>query len=260
LSRIVELAATEQGTGSPVLVLHGLFGSARNWATIARRLAERHRVFALDLRNHGASSWTETMSYPEMAADVRAFIEGRRLGAVTLVGHSMGGKVAMTLALESPALIERLAVVDIAPVFYPPSLGAYIDAMRGIDLDRTTRRAEVDAELAASVPEDGIRHFLLQNLVHQEGRLRWRPNLAALAASMPAISEFPEFPEGITYDGPTLFIAGERSDYVQPEHRPAIRRLFPKASLLKLRDAGHWIHAERPDAFIATLLPFLEAG
>jgi pimeloyl-ACP methyl ester carboxylesterase len=260
LSRIVQLAATEQGAGSPVLVLHGLFGSARNWATIARRLAERHRVFALDLRNHGASPWTETMSYPEMAADVRAFIEGRGLGPVAIVGHSMGGKVAMVLALESPALVERLVVVDIAPAYYPPVLLSYIEAMRAIDLERTTRRADVDAALAAAVPEEGIRQFLLQNLVHEGGGLRWRLNLATLAVSMPAISEFPEPPEGTVYDGPTLFIAGERSDYVQPAHRAAIRRLFPRASLLKLRDAGHWIHAERPDAFVATLLPFLEGG
>jgi pimeloyl-ACP methyl ester carboxylesterase len=200
------------------------------------------------------------MSYPEMAADVRGFIEGRGLGPVALVGHSMGGKVAMTLALESPALVERLVVVDIAPVRYAPALGAYVEAMRGIDFARATRRAEIDALLAARVPEAGIRQFLLQNLVHEGGGLRWRLNLETLGATIPELSDFPDFSEEAAFAGPTLFIAGARSDYVQPEHRAAIRRLFPKASLVKIRDAGHWIHAERPDAFLETLLPFLDAG
>jgi esterase len=265
VSEIVDLAAIEQGTvgeggGAPVVILHGLFGSARNWGTIARRLAERHRVLALDLRNHGASPWTKSMGYRAMAADLRAFIERRRLAPVALVGHSMGGKVAMTLALETPDLVERLAVADIAPVRYAPALGAYVEAMRGIDFGRATRRAEVDARLAERVPEAGIRQFLLQNLVHEGGGLRWRLNLETLGAAMPELSDFPDFPEGAAYAGPTIFVAGARSDYVQPEHRAAIRRLFPKASLVRLRDAGHWIHAERPDAFLETLLPFLDAG
>ena len=260
MSNIVDLAAAEQGAGPPIVILHGLFGSARNWGAIARRLAEQHRVFALDLRNHGASPWTASMDYAEMAGDVRAFVERRNLGPVALVGHSMGGKVGMVLALQAPALVERLVVVDIAPVRYPPAYLSFVEAMRGVDLDRAARRAEVGARLADGVPDEGVRQFLLQNLVAEEGRLRWRVNLDTLETAMPALSDFPDFPDDAAYEGPTLFVAGARSDYVQPEHRAAIRRLFPKASLVRLRDAGHWIHAERPEEFLDTLLPFLDAG
>lgn len=252
------LAAAEHGSGRPVVILHGLFGSARNWASIAKRLAATHHVYALDLRNHGASPWAETMRYSEMAEDVRAFLRDRGLdGTATLLGHSLGGKVAMVTALRHPDDVARLVVVDVAPVAYPMTLLPYVRAMRTVDLDAMTRRSEVEPALSKAVPDPAVRLFLLQNLVVEDGRLKWRLNLPVIEREMPELSGFPEFPAGTVYTGPTLFVAGERSDYIRPEHRVAIERLFPNAGLATVPDAGHWVHAERPEAFLETLRPFL---
>lgn len=253
---MVALRSLEFGAGRPVVILHGLFGAARNWATVARRLGERRRAVAFDLRNHGGSPWTEAMDYPAMAEDVREAVAG--FGRSAVVGHSMGGKTAMALALLYPGLVERLAVVDIAPVAYQGRGHAdYIRAMRGVDL-AVARRAEVEAQLQAGVPDPALRAFLLQNLVSEDGGgLRWRLNLDGLLAAMPAIMGWPEDLDTRRYDGPTLFLVGETSDYVRPEHHGRIRRLFPRADIRPVPGAGHWPHAERPAAFMAMLEEFL---
>lgn len=253
----VPLAAAEQGTGDPVVILHGLFGSARNWSSIAQRLAMTHHVFALDARNHGASPWDDSMSYGDMAGDVLAFQQQRRLGPMALIGHSMGGKTAMLLALRRPEAVARLVVVDVAPVSYPPALHAFIRAMRAADLDGVTRRAEVDLQLAATVADPAERAFLLQNLVFEAGHARWRLNLPVLERAIDEISAFPVVPAGLNFDGPTLFVAGARSHYVRPEHEPVIRRYFPRASIVTIANAGHWVHAEQPAAFLDVITPFL---
>jgi esterase len=249
------LAAAEQGSGTPVLILHGVFGSARNWATIAKRLAGRHRVIAVDLRNHGDSPHAATMSYAEMADDVLVLIRDRGLEAPAVVGHSMGGKVAMVAALRQPDAVGRLAVIDVAPVAYKGTLRAYADALLGLDIAGPRRRAEIDAQLASSIPEPPIRAFLLHNLVPEGEGFRWRPNLDAIAEAMPAISDFPE--TDAAYDGPALFLRGERSNYLVPGTEPRIKRLFPKARVVMVPDAGHWIHAEQPARLLAELEPFL---
>lgn len=253
------LERLEFGAGRPVVILHGLFGSARNWASIARRLAERRRVVALDLRNHGGSPWTEEMDYPAMAADIRDVLAP--LGRCALVGHSMGGKAAMAAALLYPGLIERLAVVDIAPVAYGGGQhGAYIRAMQAVDLAGVQRRAEVEEALRPGVDDPAIRAFLLQNLEPDEaGGLRWRLNLEVLGRSLPDILGWPELP-GRRYDGPVRVIAGEASGYVRPEHHDTLRGYFPKAEIVTVPGAGHWPHAEQPDAFLRLLQPFLESG
>jgi pimeloyl-ACP methyl ester carboxylesterase len=251
----LSLAVAEQGEGPPVLILHGLFGSARNWATIAKRLAERHRVLAVDLRNHGDSPHAASMRYDEMAEDVLSLIRERGLGAPAIVGHSMGGKVAMVAALLQPESVSWLAVVDVAPVAYRGTLRAYADAMLGLDIAGPARRAAIDAALAGSVPEPGIRAFLLHNLAPDGDGFRWRPNLPAIAAAMEGISSFPDI-QG-SYLGPALFIRGERSDYVVAGYEPRIRRLFPRAQIVTIAQSGHWIHAEQPAAFLAALEPFL---
>lgn len=255
----LELARTEYGeAGAPVVILHGLLGSARNWATIAKRLAETHRVFALDLRNHGSSPWSDVMTFEAMVDDLRTTLERLGLGPAAVVGHSMGGKVAMLLALTHPEQVERLVPVDIAPVRYEHSFEEYIEAMRGVDLARAERRADVDRDLAAQIPDVGVRNFLLQNLVREDDRFAWRPNLDALAAHMDDILGFPD-PGQRRYEGPALFIAGERSHYVRPEHKGEIARLFPHAQITTIAQAGHWIHAEQPQAFLAHLQAFLGA-
>jgi pimeloyl-ACP methyl ester carboxylesterase len=259
----MKLPVTSYGeTGTPVVVMHGLFGSGRNWMTAARRLASGHRVFALDLRNHGSSPHTDTMSYPEMADDVRETIESLGVGPVALVGHSMGGKTAMLTALRYPSVVERLVVVDAAPVAYPPAFVEYARAMRNADLSSVQRRADVDAQLADAVQTPGTRAFLL---ILDDAGARWRPNLPVIEASLPLISGWPSDLEALLYDGPTLFIYdgptlfiyGGKSDYVQQDHRATIASYFPQVQYAEVPEAGHWVHAERLDDFLAVLTPFL---
>jgi esterase len=257
----VQLAATEYGmVGPPVAILHGLFGTGRNWRSIAQQLAARHRVLAFDLRNHGASPWADGMSYGEMVEDLSASLRARGIDHAALLGHSMGGKVAMLAALLHPAEVRRLVVVDIAPAPNPPTLLAHLRAMRAVDLDDITRRSEVDARLTGAIPDDAERAFLLQNLIMDDGKARWRLNLEAIEREFPQILDFPDLPAGTAYQGPALFVAGARSDYIQAAHEPMIRRLFPQARITRIEGAGHWVHAERPQAFLETVAPFLSGA
>ena len=255
----LDLAYDQFGAaGAPVLILHGLLGSARNWTSIARQLAVARRVFALDLRNHGRSPWAEAMSFNAMAGDVAAFIERHELRPATVIGHSLGGKVAMRLALSRPSLVDRLVVVDVAPVAYRHSFAGYIEALRRIDLSALSRRSEADQALQEAIPEPGIRSFLLQNLVQSDAGFGWRINLAALADNMDELMGFPVEPTA-AYRGPTLFLAGGRSDYISPEHRSLIAQLFPQATHAVIEEAGHWVHAERPAEFLRQLQAFADA-
>lgn len=253
----VSLAATEYGDGKPVAILHGLFGAGRNWTAIARRLAADHRVVVLDLRNHGASARADAMDYTEMAKDVRAAMAAHGHRRYALIGHSMGGKVAMTAALQDGAAVERLVVVDVAPVAYTIPYGAYVRAMRGLDLATIARRSDADTRLAVAIPDPAERNFLLQSLVFDAGGPRWQLNLAALEAAMPAIAGFPALPRAMIYDGPALFIAGGKSGYLRPEHEAAVRARFPNARLARIDGAGHWVHVERAEAFLSLTEEFL---
>ena len=256
----IELAANEFGSGPPVAILHGLFGSGRNWRSVAQHLAARHRVLTFDLRNHGASPWADGMSYGDMVEDVRASFRARGIGHAALLGHSMGGKVAMLMALLHPDEVDLLIVVDIAPAANPPNLLAYIRAMRVIDLRGVTRRAEVDTRLVGAVPDPAERAFLLQNLMIDENAARWRLNLEAIERGFPEIVRFPDLPAGTFYRGPALFVAGALSNYIRPEHEPGIRRLFPRARIIRIEGAGHWVHAEQPQAFLQAVGPFLTSA
>jgi len=249
----MDLAVTELGGGPPLLFLHGLLGRARNWLTVGRALADRHSVHLVDLRNHGASPWSAEAGYAAMAADVAGLIEAAAAGPVTLVGHSMGGKVAMTLALTRPELLQRLIVVDIAPIRYASGYDGFIRAMLAANLSPGRRRADVDAELAAAVPDKAMRAFLIQNLDTSGGRLAWQPNLPALLAAMSELMDFPPDLQAGHYRGPVRCLRGERSDYVGPEGEVALRELFPGAEVTTVPGAGHWPHAERPADFLALL-------
>ncbi|MBN9507688.1 MAG: alpha/beta fold hydrolase [Alphaproteobacteria bacterium] len=254
------LHAVERGAGPPVALLHGLFGQAVNFATVQRRLGERFRTLALDLRNHGMSPHAPTMTLAEMAEDVRATLRAHDALPCALVGHSLGGKVAMTAALQAPDAVPRLLVGDIAPVVYGghgAQYERYLAAMAALPLTPGLTRAAAEAALAAAVPDAAVRAFLLQSL--QPGAApRWRINLAGIGASLPEILGWAA-PAGATYAGPTLFLAGARSDYVRPEHRPAIRALFPRARFASLKSAGHWLHADNADGFVAAVEGFLQA-
>ncbi len=257
----MRLNVVEAGEGTPVALLHGLFGAAQNWGTVQKALvAACHRVLALDLRNHGASPHAAAMDYPAMAADVAETLEAAGARPAALVGHSMGGKVAMALALLRPAAATRLVVADIAPVRYASGLDAYVAAMRALPLRPGLTRREADAALAAAVPEAGIRAFLLQNLRFAGDPPRWRLALEEIAAAMPMIADFAGIPEGARYDGPVLVIAGARSGYIRPDHHARFRALFPAAEFATVPGAGHWVHAENPAGFLALVEPFLAAA
>jgi len=244
------------GEGPPLVVLHGLFGHGGNWAAIARRLAETHRVLLVDLRNHGESAHDARMDYPAMAEDVAAVVDGAG-GSAAVVGHSMGGKVAMTLALASPGRVSRLVAVDIAPVAYPPTLRAYAEAMAAVPLRPGMRRAEADAALREAIPDAAERGFLLQNLRLGEGMPSWRCNLPAIIAAMGAISGAPPCAGGALWEGEALFVSGERSGYVEARGRAAALARFPAAAFVVVPGAGHWVHADAPAAFLRAVLPFL---
>ncbi|MBT8457347.1 MAG: alpha/beta fold hydrolase [Rhodobacteraceae bacterium] len=242
----------EDTAAPPLMIAHGLYGSARNWGVIAKRLADSRRVVSVDMRNHGESPMTDTHSYADMAADLGEVIGE---GPWDIVGHSMGGKAAMVLALTQPDKLRKLVVADIAPVGYGHTQVQYIEAMRAVDLAQVETRGDADRQLAPHVPEDGSRAFLLQSL-DVKGR-RWRLNLDVLEREMPGIIGFPEV-DG-QFDGPALFLSGGDSDYVRPEHRDRIRALFPRARFAKIPGAGHWLHAEKPREFEAAIRVFLDA-
>ena len=245
---------SETAPGTPLLIVHGLFGSARNWGVISKRLSDRGPVIAVDQRNHGDSPQTATHSYPDMAADLAEVIATTG-GAADVLGHSMGGKAAMVLALTRPDLVSRLIVADIAPVHYTHSQMPYLRAMRDLDLDGITSRSEADQRLRTTVEDLPTRAFLLQSL--DVARRTWRLNLATLEAEMDKIMGFPEIAG--RYDGPVLFLSGGASDYVRPEHRAGIKALFPQARFVKIPGAGHWLHAEKPREFEAAVRVFLDA-
>jgi esterase len=238
----------------PLLIAHGLFGSARNWGAIARRLADDRRVTLVDMRNHGDSFWSERHDYQSLAADLAAVV-GADHRQMDLLGHSMGGKAAMMLALLHPELVNRLIVADIAPVAYDHSLNHLITAMRGLDLTGLSSRLDANRLLASSVAEDGTRAFLLQSLDLKSVPPRWRLNLDVLEAEMARITGWPDT-QG-RFDGPSLFLTGALSDYVLAEHRATIKALFPAAIMAKIPGAGHWLHAEKPREFEAAIRAFL---
>lgn len=253
----IELFFTEFGTGPPIIILHGLFGSGTNWRSIARRLGESHRVLVVDQRNHGSSPHTETMSYPAMAADVRTLMDNQGLAQATLLGHSLGGKVAMMTALAYPKRVERLIIIDIAPVRYAWDHSELIEAMRRVDLGKIRRRGDADAQLQPRIPDPQLRLFLLHGLANRASRFRWRMNLDSIEAAIPTLSDFPETTPGIRYPGETLFLRGEKSDYILPDHHEVIRRRFPNAEFQTIRDTGHWVHAAQPLRFLAAVQDFL---
>ena len=248
---------TEYGAGPPIVILHGLFGSARNWHTITKQLESTHRVYALDLRNHGSSPWHDSMTYHDLADDVRGFIEQHNLEQAVVIGHSMGGKTAMLLALQHQELVGTLIVVDVAPIPYQHSFIQYVQAMQGLNLSGLSRRDDADGALSTGVPEPDVRMFLLQNLVYKNKQFGWRINLPALSANMAEITGFPKEVMNRVYFGKTLVISGGQSIYVQPEHHRMIYALFPNAGITVIPNAGHWVHADQPAALVGAIRAIL---
>jgi pimeloyl-ACP methyl ester carboxylesterase len=244
----------ERTSRPPLLIVHGLFGSGRNWSVLARRLSDTRQVTAVDMRNHANSFWSDTHGYPDMADDLAQVIE--TLGApADVIGHSMGGKASMTLALNYPDMVNRLLVADIAPVTYSHTQSQFIDAMRSVDLSSIEKRSDASEQLARVVDDKALQAFFTQSLDVKERR--WKLNLNALEAEMPQIRSFPAL--DARFEKPALFLSGSQSDYVLPEHRPQIRDFFPKARFAKITGAGHWLHAEKPREFEESARAFFDA-
>lgn len=246
----------QAGQGTPLVLIHGLFGSLENLGAIARQLAENFCVYSLDLPNHGRSPRVENMSLASMAGDLLAWLDEQGLPQVHLLGHSLGGKVAMELALRHPERVKSLVVLDIAPVSYPPHHNDVFAGMFALEPQRLQSRSEADQKMQPHVPEAAVRSFLLKNLVREpEGGFAWRMNLpvihrdyAQLIASNRADAIF---------NGNTLFIKGGNSDYLQEKYRDQIMARFPKATIKIVPDTGHWLHAEKPDLVARLVKQFL---
>ncbi len=259
----VELNHRITGDGPPLILLHGLFGSLENLGGIARRLEDEWQIHALDQRNHGNSPHVDAMDYPAMADDVIAYMDAAGLEHAALLGHSMGGKTAMQVALRAPQRVDRLIVADIAPVSYPPRHDAVLEGLSALDPAAVHSRQEADKALAAYVELLPVRQFLLKNLERvpagekSAGAYRWRLNLPVIEACYPKLALAPQG-DG-PFEGPVLFLKGAESAYIQEKHRDEIRRLFPAAELRIIEGTGHWLHAEKADTFAALCRRFLKA-
>lgn len=260
----VELNHRITGEGAPLILLHGLFGSLDNLGGITRRLQDSWQIHALDLRNHGSSPHSETMDYPAMAADVIAHMDRQGLDRAAILGHSMGGKVAMQVALQAPERVEKIIVADIAPVTYKAHHDVILEGLKDLDLSAVKSRQDADKLLAEFVEIPSTRQFLLKNLerVPREAQdasgalFRWRLNLPVIDACYGNLASAPEG-DG-PFEGPVLFLKGADSAYIQEKHRDEIQRLFPAAELRIIKDTGHWLHAEKADTFASLCRRFLE--
>lgn len=245
------------GKGHPLLILHGLFGTLDNWQTLGKELAEDYMIYLIDQRNHGRSPHLDEMNYPAMAGDLKQFMEDNWIYETHVLGHSMGGKAAMQLALQYPDMVDRLIVVDIAPRRYPRSHEEIFEALRSLQLEEIDSRSDAEEALRADIKDKGIRQFLLKNLrrTKEEG-YAWKMNLDALYQNYDDILAAIETHEPFT--GPTLFIRGGRSNYIHDEDRVDIQKLFPNARIETIEGAGHWVHAEAPDRMLQLIRDFLK--
>lgn len=244
------------GEGEPILILHGLFGSLDNWQTIGKQLAESHKVYLVDLRNHGKSPHSNDFSYIEMANDVAELIQDEGLEKVSIIGHSMGGKTTMTFAVEFPHLLNKIVIVDIAPKKYAPHHNEIIEALYSLDLDKISSRREADEEMKKRIANDGTRLFLLKNLNREkEGGYSWKMNLDMLTANIEKVIDSTEIPFPIPLE--TLFIRGGNSGYILDSDFERIEELFPNSEIETIENAGHWVHAEKPKELLELIVDFI---
>jgi esterase len=247
----------EYGQGRPIIILHGLFGSARNWQGIARALADNHRIITPDLRNHGLSFHEDSMSYIDMADDIISLCDHLNISDAILMGHSMGGKVAMSVALTHPEQFSALVIVDIAPFDYEHSFHDLVSAMLNMDLNKLKNRADAEKELKKVTSDLNTIQFILQNLVREDGNLKWRINLATISSNLTTLSQFPAQLKTKACRIPSLFLGGSESHYVKSTHNAAIYQHFPAAEITMIEGSGHWLHAEKPKEFLHEVKNFI---
>ena len=251
----MKLFCRMEGLGFPVIILHGLLGSSDNWRAISKRLSSGYKIYTVDLRNHGQSPHSEIMTYPAMADDLRELLEIEKISECYLVGHSLGGKVAMQFATSHPDPVSKLVIVDIAPKAYPPSQRAILTALEQLKLQSFGSFGEIDAALAPAIPEVSMRQFLMKNIARlPSGRFQWRIDLASIARNYDQLTKPIIF--AASYDKPSLFMRGGRSDYIADTDLASIRAIFTRAELVTIATAGHWLHAEAPDGVLRILTDF----
>ncbi len=243
------------GSGKDIILIHGLFGRLENLNMVAKALSESYRVTSVDVRNHGDSFHSELMDYPSMAKDIVVIMQHLAIESAIVLGHSMGGKIAMELALTYPERVDKLIVADIAPVEYPPHHNQIIDGLKAIDLSSVKGRKDADKQLANYVDNLSVRQFLLGNLTSKNGQFVFKCDIENIDKNYPNIMR--TYQGSNTYSGPTLFIKGANSDYILPEHRAEIVRLFPQSRARVIQGAGHWLHAEKTIAFNRSVTSFL---
>ena len=252
----MELNYKEFGQGEPIIILHGLFGTLDNWQTIGKQLAENFTVFLIDQRNHGKSPHSEAFSYPILADDLAEFMDEHFISSAHILGHSMGGKTAMYFAMKYPEKVDKLIVADIAPVQYEEGHKAIFDALFSVDLKNVANRNEIDEQLKKQIPQFGVRQFLMKGITRNEDReLSWKFNLKDLWENYSNILD--TFKSEDEFDHETLFIKGEKSDYILEEYHTTILKYFPKAKFVSIENAGHWLHAENPKKFFELSMVFL---
>lgn len=252
----MEMNFKKLGEGSPIIILHGLFGSSDNWLSIGKVLAENHTVYLPDLRNHGDSFHSDTFTYEAMADDLKQFITKQGIEKPIVIGHSMGGKVAMKFAINHPGMLEKLIVVDISPRAYRPHHGEILAGLKSIDLAQVGSRKEADEALAKHVPEIGVRQFLLKNLTRDKDKsFKWSLNLSVIDEQIENVGEGLE--EQLATTKPTLFIRGGASNYIKSKDNIVIVTFFPNSEIKTIEGAGHWLHAEQPEEFIEIVRDFI---
>lgn len=244
------------GTGKPLVILHGLFGSADNWFSIARELDKEFTMYLVDQRNHGDSPHDDEWNYDVMVDDLKELLDDEGLDKAYLMGHSMGGKTVMNFALKYPERVEKLIVADIAPRYYPVHHESILEGLNSLDLKTINSRKEADDTLANYISEPGIRQFLLKSLGRDSDGFAWKINLPVITKNIENVGE--ALPEGESFEGPTLFLAGANSNYIQQKDLPEILEFFPNYELEFVQNAGHWLHAEQPHAVVEEIRKFLK--
>ncbi len=246
-----------KGNEKNIIILHGLFGTSDNWFTIGKKLAEKNHIYLIDQRNHGQSGWDNEWNYTLMSSDLNEFINTHQLENVIVIGHSMGGKTAMLFAGQFPEKLSQLIIIDISPRYYPPHHSNIIEALKSIDLKTLISRQDAEKQLENKGLDIGTRQFLLKNLYRKDDQnFAWRMNLEIISQKIEKIGE--EYPTNFRYEGSTIFIRGDKSNYINLENdTKIIQKYFPNAEVISVKDAGHWVHAEQPQALLKIFDDFI---
>lgn len=255
----MKLFFRKYGSGEPFIIMHGLFGTSDNWNTLAKKYGEHFTTYVVDMRNHGQSPHSNDWNYDVMAEDIVELMDDQNISIANIMGHSMGGKTAMFMAGKFSKRINKLIVSDIAPKYYTPHHRELIDALEGLDLNKTTTRKDAEVYMESIIPEPGVRQFLLKSLYWKEeanaSRLAWRFNLEVISDQINNVGE--ELSRNVFFEGPTLFVRGSESHYITDNDIDQILEHFPFSKLITIEGANHWIHAEKPLEYLKTTLDFL---